>query len=390
MPVVDVVLIVLLVVAAVVGVRRGLLASLGLFAGLALGAIAAYWAMPLVNDLVPTVPWRAVAVIATGIGLLIVGAAVGGAVGRMLRRGVDKIKLRVPERILGGVVSFVAAALAVSFVGSAIISTGMPVLASALSSSTVIRTIDSTTPPPVRAALAELRGTVFGDGLPRLGQLLEPGLVPSAPTIALDDPALTEAAQSVAKVTGVAYACGISASGTGFAVSPDRIVTNAHVVAGVEQPVVELPGRPARDGRVVYFDPVDDLAVIAVDDLGAAALPVVPTLSVGSSAVVQGYPFGGPFTSGSAQVVSVGSAPVPDIYNDASALREVYAVAGVVRPGNSGGPLLTPRGEVAGVVFARSETDDQLGYVMTTAELSPVLGRLKSLDDAVAPGSCTA
>jgi S1-C subfamily serine protease len=265
----------------------------------------------------------------------------------------------------------------------------MPVLASALSSSWVLRTIDSTTPPPVRAALAELRGTVFGDGLPRLGELLQPALVPTAPTIALDDPALTQAAQSVAKVTGVAYACGISASGTGFAVSSDRVITNAHVVAGVDQPVVELPGQPARDGRVVYFDPVDDLAVIAVDDLGATALPVVPALDVGAAAVVQGYPYGGPFTSGAAQVVSVGSPPVPDIYEDASAAREIYALAGTVRPGNSGGPLLTVSGEVAGVVFARSETDDQVGYAMTTTELLPVLARLDALTDAVAPGACT-
>jgi S1-C subfamily serine protease len=388
--VVDIVLVVLLVAATLVGVRRGLLASLGIFAGLAAGAVAAYWVMPLVNDLVPTVPWRGLAVVGSGIALLIIGVAIGGAIGRMLRRGADRIKLRVPERILGGVVSLVAVALTISFVGSAVVATGMPVLASALSSSSVLRAIDSTTPPPVRAALAELRGTVFGDGLPRLGELLQPALVPTAPTIALDDPALTQAAQSVAKVTGVAYACGISASGTGFAVSSDRVITNAHVVAGVDQPVVELPGQPARDGRVVYFDPVDDLAVIAVDDLGATALPVVPTLDVGAAAVVQGYPYGGPFTSGAAQVVSVGSPPVPDIYDDASAAREIYALAGTVRPGNSGGPLLTVSGEVAGVVFARSETDDQVGYAMTTTELLPVLAQLDALTDTVAPGACTA
>lgn len=390
MIVVDVALVLLLVVATLVGVRRGLLASLGLFAGLAVGAIAAYWVMPLVNEAVIEAPWRGVAVIGAGLGVLILGALIGGAIGRMLRRGVDRIKLRVPERILGGVVSLVAAALAVSFVGSALVATGMPVVASALSSSTVLRTIDSTTPAPVRTALAELRGTVFGDGLPRLGALLEPSLVPTAPEIALDDPALTRAAQSVAKVTGVAYACGISASGTGFVVAPDRVVTNAHVVAGVDQPVVELPGRPARDGRVVYFDPVDDIAVIAVDGLEGVALGVSPVLGVGAGAVVQGYPYGGPFTSGAAQVVSVGSAPVPDIYDDASAAREIYAISGTVRPGNSGGPLLTPAGEVAGVVFARSENDDQLGYAMTTSELLPVIAQLDTLTSAVAPGACTA
>jgi S1-C subfamily serine protease len=386
---VDIVLVVLLVLAAVVGLQRGLLASLGLFAGIAVGAVAAYWVIPLVSGWIPDTGWRTVAVVATGLIVLVLGATLGNLVGRALRRGVDRIHLRVPERLLGGVVSVLAGALAISFVGGALISTGTPIVSSALASSAVLRTIDTVTPAPIRATLAELRGTVFGDGLPTLGRLLEPVVTPTAPDVALDDPALTLAAQSVAKITGVAYACGITATGTGFAVTDDRIVTNAHVVAGVEQPIVELPGQPAREGRIVYFDPTDDLAVIAVDGLNAAALPVSETLAVGAPAVVQGYPHGGPFTSGAAQVVSVGTVSVPDIYDDATAAREIYALAAVVRPGNSGGPLLTPSGEVAGVVFARSDTDDAVGYAMTTAELLPVVEQADGLSAPVGSGSCT-
>ena len=111
MLVVDVVLIVLLVVSAIVGLRRGLLASVGLFAGIALGAAVAYWLMPLAGSWVSDPSWRLVTVISVGIGLLLLGAAVGSAIGRSLRRGVDRIKLRVPERILGGLASFVGAAL---------------------------------------------------------------------------------------------------------------------------------------------------------------------------------------------------------------------------------------------------------------------------------------
>ncbi len=390
MLVVDVVLIVLLVVSAIVGLRRGLLASVGLFAGIALGAAVAYWLMPLAGSWVSDPSWRLVTVISVGIGLLLLGAAVGSAIGRSLRRGVDRIKLRVPERILGGLASLVGAALAISFLGGALVSTGTPVISSALASSTVLRTIDTVTPAPVRATLAQLRGSVFGDGLPRLGELLEPALVPAAPAVSLDDPALTAAAQSVAKITGVAYACGITATGTGFAVAPDRIVTNAHVVAGVEQPVVELPGRPAQDGRIVYFDPVDDLAVIAVDGLDATPLAISDSLPVGSAAVVQGYPHGGPFTSGNAQVVSVGTPSVPDIYDASSTPRDIYALSAIVRPGNSGGPLLTPSGEVAGVVFARSDSDDDVGYAMTPVELDPVIARLGEFEAPVASGACTA
>lgn len=389
MLVVDIVLVVLLALAVVVGLQRGLLASLGLFAGLAVGAVAAYWVMPLVSLWVPSPAWRTPAVAATGIVVLLLGAAIGSGIGRMLRRGADRIRLRIPERLLGGVVSLLAAVLAISFVGGALTATGTPVISSALASSQVLRFLDTATPPALRSAMAELRGTVFGEGLPTLGRLLDPVVTPSAPDVALDDPALTRAAQSVAKISGVAYACGITATGSGFAVTPDLVLTNAHVVAGVTEPVVELPGKPARDGRVVYFDPIDDIAVVAADGLGAQPLDVAPTLPVGAAAVVQGYPHGGPFTSGAAQVLSEGTVSVPDIYDESTAPREIYALAAAVQPGNSGGPLLTPDGQVAGIVFARSDAGDSVGYAMTPAELQPVLAQTDALGAAVSSGRCT-
>lgn len=389
MPFIDIVLIALLAIALIVGLSRGFLATIGFFAGLALGAVAAYWVTPFVGQWVTAPSWRGPLMILSGVLLLLIGSGLGSAVGGFFRRGADRIKLRVPERLLGGVVNVAAAALAISFAAGSITPAGVPVVSAALGSSTVVRTIDDLTPAPVRGALAELRGSVFAEGIPRLGQLIQIGPVPSAPEIALDDPALTQAAQSVARVSGTAYACGVTSSGSGFVVADGRVVTNAHVVAGVDTPVVELPGQPAREGRVVYFDPIDDIAVVSVDGLDAAALPIVSTLGVGSPAVVQGYPGGGPFTSGSAQVLSEGTVPVPDIYDASSTPRDIYALAAVVRPGNSGGPLLTTTGEVAGIVFARSDTDDNVGYAMTPAELEPVMAQMGALSAPVASGSCT-
>jgi S1-C subfamily serine protease len=389
LPIVDIVLIALLAIALIVGLSRGFLATIGFFAGLAVGAVAAYWVVPFIGQWVTAPSWRGPAMILAGALLLLFGSGVGSALGGFFRRGADRIRLRVPERLLGGVVNVAAAALAISFAAGSITPAGVPVVSAALGSSGVVRTIDELTPPPVRGALADLRGTVFADGIPRLGELIQIGPVPSAPEIALDDPALTQAAQSVARISGTAYACGVTSSGSGFVAAPGRVVTNAHVVAGVDTPLVELPGRPAREGRVVYFDPIDDIAVVSVDDMDAAALPVVSTLGVGSAAVVQGYPGGGPFTSGSAQVLQEGTVPVPDIYDQSSTPRDIYALAAVVRPGNSGGPLLTTSGEVAGIVFARSDTDDNVGYAMTPAELDPVLAQMDQLSAPVASGSCT-
>ncbi|WP_150957643.1 MarP family serine protease [Microbacterium testaceum] len=389
MPIVDIALIALLAIALAVGLSRGFLATIGFFAGLALGAVAAYWAVPFVGQWVTDPSWRGAAMIGAGVLLLLIGSGLGSAVGGFFRRGADRIKLRIPERLLGGVVNVAAAALTISFVAGSLTPVGVPVVSAALGSSSVVRTIDELTPAPVRGALADLRGTIFADGIPRLGELIQIGPVPTTPNIALDDPALTQAAQSVARISGTAYACGITSSGSGFVAADDRVVTNAHVVAGVDTPLVELPGQPAREGRVVYFDPIDDIAVVSVDQLDARTLPIVSTLAVGSPAVVQGYPGGGPFTSGSAQIISEGTVPVPDIYDDSSAPRDIYAIAGIVRPGNSGGPLLTTDGQVAGIVFARSDTDDNVGYAMTPAELEPVMAQMGSLSAPVASGSCT-
>ncbi|WP_460701673.1 MarP family serine protease [Myceligenerans halotolerans] len=387
---VDLVLLLILLLALSAGLSRGLLATLGGLVGLIVGGLAAFWAVPAVNDLLPTSQWRGPVSVAVAVLLPVLGASLGSGLGHNLRREVDRTALRPLERLLGGAANLVVAALALSFVGNAITATGTPVVASALSSSSVLRTIEDLTPPSVGRPLAEMRAMVLDDGLPRLNLLIVPREAPVVPAVDLDDPELEASARSVARISGIAYACGTSSTGSGFVVAPDRVVTNAHVVAGVDRPVVELPESPAREGRVVYFDPVDDLAVIAVDALDADALDIAPTLSVGDRAVVQGYPFGGPFTSTGAGVLGVDTARVPDVYGASAAGREVYSLAAAVRPGNSGGPLLTTDGQVAGVVFARADSASDIGYAMTSAELLPVAAQATELDSPVSSGRCAA
>lgn len=390
MIVVDVLIVLVLIAALISGIRRGLFASLGTLIGLVAGGIAAFWLTPLVNAWVPAPQWRGVAVVAAAIGLLVIGAVIGGAIGGLIRAGADKLKLRGIERFLGGVAAVVVAALTLVLVAPAVTAVGMPVVSAAVASSRVLQAIDAVVPTPVDAALAEVRAAVLDDGLPQLGALLSPGAAELAPPVSLDDPEVSAAAASVARVSGTAYACGRSMTGSGFVVAADRIVTNAHVVAGVDRPVVELPGLGAREGRVVYFDPIDDLALIAVDDLPAAALPLETDDIVGTTAVVLGYPHGGPFTMSSAGVVSTGTVPVPDIYDETWNPRDIAALQGQVRPGNSGGPLVTDDGEVAGVVFARAENDPDLGYAMTTAEFATLAQRAPALTEPVVPGRCVA
>ncbi|GGM33966.1 MarP family serine protease [Promicromonospora citrea] len=388
MTLLDLVLLLVLFVALMAGLSRGLLATLGGLIGLVVGGIASFWAVPAVNDLLPTTQWRGPVSVAVAVLLPLFGASIGAAMGSRLRQGVDRTALRPLERLLGGVANLGVVALALSFVGNAVSATGVPGVAPAVSSSAVLRTIEELTPPAVGRPLAQARAFVLDDGLPRLNILMTPGQAAEVPSVDLDDPQLEAAARSVARISGVAYACGTSSTGSGFVVATDRVVTNAHVVAGVDRPVVELPGGEVREGRVVYYDPVDDLAVIAVPDLTAEPLPVVAPLAVGDSAVVQGYPYGGPFTSGSAGVIQVAPTMVPDSYGGSAAEREVYSLAAVVRPGNSGGPVLTTDGAVAGVVFARDETNPDVGYAMTSTELRPVAEQAPALAAPVSTGRC--
>jgi S1-C subfamily serine protease len=311
-------------------------------------------------------------------------------VGHGLRRHVDRTPLRPLERLFGGVAHLLVAAVALSFVGTAVKATGIPGVATAVSSSAVLRTIEEMTPAPVSRTLAQARAAVLDDGLPRLDALLGPSRAAPAPAVDLDDPELEASARSVVRIWGTAYACGTSSTGSGFVVAPDRVVTNAHVVAGVDRPLVEVPGSPAREGRVVYFDPAADLAVVAVDGLDADPLPVAPTLAAGDTAAVQGYPYGGPFTSTGAQVLDVGTVRVPESGGIGGADREVYSLAAEVHPGNSGGPVLTTDGDVAGVIFGRADSEEDLAYAVTTAELLPVVAQATELDTAVEPGRCAA
>lgn len=391
MPIVIDFLIVLLVLGALgIGIRMGLFSALGMICGLVVGGLLAPWLLPMVSAAVTDDEWRATAVIGSALGLLALGAGTGSAIGALIRRGADKLKLRTVERLLGGAVTAVAASLALVLTGAGVAAAGIPFVSSAVASSNVLRAIDRVTPEPLAEGMARLHSAVLGDTvLPTIDGLLDDVDLSPAPdtgNIETDSPALDAAAQSVARVSGLAE-CGSLQSGTGFVVQDDRIVTNAHVVAGIETVMVELPGERARDGRVVYFDPVNDLAVIAAD-VDAQPLALADTLQAGDTAVVQGYPYGGVFRSEAAGVVSAGVMAVTDIYGDSASERSVYTLAASVVPGNSGGPLLTEDGDVAGVVFARDEVRSNVGYAMSNAELLPVIAALDSADGPVQTGSC--
>ncbi|SMH49940.1 Colicin V production protein [Rathayibacter oskolensis] len=387
--IVDVIVVLSLLGALADGLRRGLLRTVGGLAGVVAGAIAASFAVPAVSSWAAGSEWRLLAVIGTAVLLLGVGYAIGAALGAVIGRGADRVKLGLLDRLAGGVAGVAITGLVWIAVTSAVSLLGVPLVTTSVAGSTVIRAIDDLTPDPVRGFLAQLQSTVVDEGTSWIVEALDaPTQAPSIPEVATDDPEVATATESVVRVSGTAWACDVGVTGSGFVVADDRVVTNAHVVAGVDEPVVEAPGEPPRTGRVVYVDAATDLAVIAVDGLSAAALPLDDAVTAGDDAVVAGYPFGGPLTLGSAQISS--DAVVSLMVDGTPTSREVLTLAAVVNQGNSGGPLLSLDGAVSGVVFGKAASVDNVGYAIPLSVLSPVAAEASSLSATVDPRPCRA
>ena len=384
----DIVLLISLVGYAVYGFRVGLIVSLGGLLGMIFGAIAAFLAIPLVAGWVSDNLWRVPAVLIVMLVLLGAGQLLGLALGRVIRRIVDHTPLKIFDKLLGAALDLVVTALLMSMLAFSISALGVPLLSQAIASSRVITAVNALTPDPAKVLLAQLRSVVVQDGLPVIVDALAPHNPAPAPSVVPNSAALVAAANSVVKITGNAYQCGQNQSGSGFVVAPGRIVTNAHVVAGVSSPIVEPRSGGAYQGHVVYFDPARDLAVIAVTGLSTAPLSLGSTLAAGASAAFDGYPLGGPFQSGAATVQSVPTVEMRDIYGNNPAPVELYFLSAMVQEGNSGGPLLNQAGQVSGVVFAKSTTSASSGYALTMKELAPVASSASSLSTPVQSGHC--
>jgi S1-C subfamily serine protease len=192
---------------------------------------------------------------------------------------------------------------------------------------------------------------------------------------------------SVLKIRGVAPSCQKVLEGSGFVVAPNRVMSNAHVVAGAESVTVESEGQ-TYDANVVSFDPEADISILDVPNLPAPSLGFDDReAQTGTDAVVMGYPGGGDFTPTPARIRETINLNGPDIYHTTTVTREVYTVRGTVRQGNSGGPLIDRDGRVLGVVFGAAVDDADTGFVLTAKEVAKQLAKIG--DTAKVPtGKC--
>ncbi|MDQ2959061.1 MAG: MarP family serine protease [Actinomycetota bacterium] len=396
----DLVLLALAVLSGLAGYRRGLICSITSFVGFLIGAGVGIQLAPGLARGVLKAPSNAIAadqalgqrIVTLAVVLVIasIGNFIGQAIGSRIRARVAKTALGPVDGVGGAVVSVVSLLALAWLFAITLAYAPAPALARQIHRSVMLQTIDRFVPDGGQQVVATLLREVQQHDLPAVSGPFATLLAPSvaAPDPAVVSPATRVAADSIVKVTGDAPSCSRSIEGSGFVYSAERVITNAHVVAGVRNPRIQVPGGATLQARVVVYDANRDIAVLFVPGLTRKSLTLAGPATSGTSAVVAGYPENGPFTAVPARIAASTSVTGPNIYQSKTVTRQVYTVRGKVRPGNSGGPLLSSTGAVYGVVFAASVDQSDVGYALTNAEIAPDVTAGRNATATVATQGC--
>jgi S1-C subfamily serine protease len=377
----DWLIVVWVAILALFGLRQGFIVGVLSFGGFAVGAFVGTRVGPLL------LPQGSASPYAPAFGL--VGALLAGAIiatgleglGWRLRRTTMLIPgLGILDGLLGAVLS-AAVGLGIVWIVAAVaaqIPTATQLRAD-IQRSAILGELNSLLPPsgPVLNALARL------DPLPSLPGPL-PQLTAPPPKIA-GNPVVRAASRSVVRVLGTA--CGLAIEGSGWVARPEEVVTNAHVVAGESDTTVEVEGQPPQlPAQAIAFDPTYDLAVLRVPGLDLPTLALASNPSAGTAGAVLGYPENGPFDVQAGRIGATGQVLTQNAYGEGSVERLLTPLRGLVRPGNSGGPVVSTAGQVLTTVFAGTTGGGPAGgYGVANAT---VAHELEGAGEPVGTGRC--
>jgi S1-C subfamily serine protease len=386
----DVAVLAVALVAAISGWRSGALGSLMSFVGVILGAIAGVMLAPHIVSHIESPRAKLFAALFLILALVVVGEVAGVVLGRAVRGAIRNTAVRTVDSVIGVAVQLLVVMVAAWLLASPLTSSDQPNLAAATRGSKVLAEVDKYAPEWLKAVPKRMSALLRTSGLP---DVLQPfGRTPiqavDAPDASLADSlVVANARASVVKIRGVAPGCQKVLEGTGFVIAPNRVMSNAHVVAGSDSVTVEAEGQ-TYDATVVSYDPNEDISILDVPNLPQRPLVFAeqPAKS-GTDAVVLGYPGGGEFAATPARVRETIELNGPDIYRTTTVNREVYTIRGTVRQGNSGGPMINRAGQVLGVVFGAAVDDNDTGFVLTANEVSRQLAKIGNTAK-VATGAC--
>lgn len=383
----DVIIILLLVGAGIGGYRLGFVARAASWAGMLVGLFVAARLMPRVIESLGEDASRTSLVLVAA-GLLLGGAAIGQALGLLVgSRAQTGITTTGGKRAdhLGGALAGVAGTLVIVWL---LVPAGADMAgwqARAVRESRIAAALTESLPTAPDATRTLRR--LLGDGYPQVFEGLDrsPEVGPVPGESGLTQEQAQGISGSIVKVVG--EACGRIQEGTGWVVEPGVVVTNAHVVAGEPETVLQRPDGSEADATLVAFDPERDLAVMSSPDLGLAALPVGDS-AIDQRGAVFGHPGGGPLELSPFVTRQRIDAVGTDIYGDPGTERDVLVLASALAPGDSGSPLVDTAGQVVGVAFAIAPDRDGVAYALSTDELRAVLATVGT--EALDAGPCAA
>lgn len=384
----DVILIVILLAYAISGYVQGFVVNLIATVGLLVGGLLAVALVP--KFLSGNTATLSSSLLALGlvVGAGAIGQGIGTYVGSDLRNGLKWRPLRWVDAVGGSVLSMIAVLCAGWALGYSVSGTTIPYLSTASRDSAILDRVDAVMPARATSVLRSFNEVLDTNLFPRYIDPFESEDIkqvgpPDAATLASEG--VRKASGSVVKILGEAK-CNRGIEGSGFAYAEGRIMTNAHVVAGVSAPTVVVDGQ-RRNATVVLFDPKLDVAVLAVE-------PGLPTLDfdtsgeAGQKAAILGFPENGPFDARAARIRNEMRLRSPDIYDKGQVVRETFSVRGLVRSGNSGGPLVSEEGKVLGLIFAASITDSSTGYALTATQVADDARAGIAATSEVSTGGC--
>jgi S1-C subfamily serine protease len=387
--VLDWFLVVLVLAYAVSGYWQGFISGAFATGGLLLGGLLGIWIAPhLLGDAAPAL-WVSLAALFVVLICASFGQAVLQYVGARIRDRIKWQPVRALDAIGGAALSMVAVLVVSWALGVAVSGASLPWVSKQVRESQVLSRVDHVMPPRAVSALNSFNDVVGSSFFPRyLEPFARERIAPVGPPPGRigRDPDVRAASASVLKIRGE-NSCNRGVEGTGFLYAPTRLMTNAHVVAGVDHPAVILADREV-PATVVYYNEDLDVAVLAVDGLDRPFLRFDSDGQERQAGAVLGYPQDGPYDVQAARIRSKQRLRSPDIYGNGTVIREVFSLRSLVRPGNSGGPLVSGAGEVLGVIFAASVTDGDTGYALTADQVREAAAQGVTSDREVDTGRC--
>lgn len=382
------IIIVLLVIGSIwrgyqIGFIRQLSSTIGFIVGLYPGSILASAAMAHVSG-----PGRPLVGLSVLLSVCFVFMTLGEIIAFKIKYGVQNDAIQHVDNGLGSVISVITILFGVWLASALFQLAPASSLQTSIKDSHIIGSLSSRLP-PASQILSSLNKLIDPNGSPQVfaGREPSPSAVYALPSAQANASMLERVKPSVVKIEGLG--CGGIVDGSGWVLSPDHVVTNAHVVAGVRNPKV-TDGGGTHNTSVVMFDPNNDLAVLKTSGLAGKPLATDSRIAQnGTQVFALGYPGGGPYVEQPGAVLDEFTALGQDIYGSSRTTRSVYSLQTDIVPGNSGGPVVDTTGHVRGVVFATSTTYNNVGYALTIKQIATQLNQAATATNVVSTGRCS-